>query len=94
MNEKEYLILFTLFNHGELTANEVIDLVEADDKKKGRRRSDCKFYNHLNKPFAPLKRKGMIAEARKKTGPTNRTEKIWKITKKGEMYLLGIKKVA
>ena len=34
MNEKEYLILSTLYNHGELTANEVIDLVEAEDNKK------------------------------------------------------------
>ena len=64
---------------GNFTANELIGNLYKSDIKQGLVRTDWKFYNHINKRFAPLERKGMIKVVGYKTGPTGRTEKVWSL---------------
>ena len=68
--EKNLLILRNLENGEERTINEIIDLVKKSDDKKGIEREDCKFYNHINKQPAPLRRRGLIEKAGKRKWPS------------------------
>ena len=86
IKDREILIL-KRFQGRELTANEIIDSIYQDDVKRKKLRSGWRFYNHLNKRFAPLSKKNMIKNIGTKGGDTNRKEKVWKITKIGKSYI-------
>ena len=74
-------LLTDQLEYGNFTANEVIEKIYKSDIKSGLFRTDWKFYNHLNKRFAPLHKKGVISIVGYKRGPTGKTEKVWGLTK-------------
>lgn len=77
--DNESLVLGNL-NHGNQTANEVIDSIYFDDQKNQIKREGWKYYNHLNKLFAPLEEAGFIKVIGQKRGPGGRFEKVWALT--------------
>jgi len=60
------------------TINEAIQRIFESDQRTGRTTNrNWKFYVHLNKLPAQMKRKGLIDIVDTVKGPTNRTEKVW-----------------
>lgn len=75
---KRDLILKTLQNK-ELTANEVIERVFKKDVRNGEAISrGWRFYVHMNKLFAPMKREGLINQVGEKS-VNGRSEKVWRL---------------
>jgi len=83
---RDHLLLSNL-DRGKFTANEVIHSIYRNDVKNGIARTDWKFYLHLNKRFAPLSRRGLVAQVETKMGPSKRLEKVWGLTLAGVAYL-------
>jgi len=78
--DKEHLVLRGLLG-GDFTANEIIEDIYKRDVRSGLFRTDWKFYNHINKRFAPLEKRGFIFTTGYKIGPTGKNEKIWSLRK-------------
>lgn len=85
-SEKIKLIQETLCM-GQATANEVINRIYEDDVRT--MGADAllntrgwKFYNHLNKLFAPMEKNGIITFTGKtKIGESGLKEKVWKLNR-------------
>lgn len=87
MSQNDLLIL-SHFKGSTHTANELIEKVRRADHESGVYRMSVHFYTHLNKRFDPLKKSGMLTHVGYKRGPSNRDEKLWKLTLKAEALLM------
>lgn len=83
---KDVLILSKLSGYRH-TANETIESIRRFDFENGIYQDNVHHYTHLNKRFAPLQRAGLITQVGTKKGKTNKTEKIWTLTKKADALL-------
>lgn len=89
---KDVLILRNLKGYKH-TANETIELIRRVDFVNGIYQDNVHYYTHLNKRFAPLKRANLIVQVGTKIGKSNKTEKVWALTKKAESFLLRLESV-
>ena len=61
------------------TINETIDSIFNHEIRTGKvRERTWQFYNHLNKLWSKLEKDGFVEVIGYKTGPTRRTEKVWR----------------
>ena len=84
--DRDVIILRSLNGYTH-TANETIEVIRRFDFENAIYRENVHYYTHLNKRFAPLQRSGFITQVGTKIGQTNKTEKVWSLTNKGNDFV-------
>jgi len=72
-----------LKKYKKMTINECIESIFKEDLTSGKIYSidmGWRYYNHLNKLFAPMSKSGVIHQVDNKMGPSRRIEKVWSLT--------------
>ena len=77
---REDLILFSLKRlKDEASINDCIDFIWKNTNNDEKLDLDWRFFTHLNKLPAKMKKKGLIVDTKKKKAGKYRMEKIWRI---------------